>query len=62
MKLNLFAGRTLNDINQYPVFPWILKYEDDADSTINLENELLYRNLSLPIGAIDKVLNNYYYT
>lgn len=24
MALNLMAGRTFNDITQYPVFPWIL--------------------------------------
>jgi hypothetical protein len=24
MALNLMAGRTFNDITQYPVFPWVL--------------------------------------
>ena len=24
MKLNMAAGRTYNDIQQYPVFPWVL--------------------------------------
>lgn len=25
MRLNALAGRTYNDLSQYPVFPWILK-------------------------------------
>jgi hypothetical protein len=30
MALNLMAGRTFNDITQYPVFPWILAdYESE---------------------------------
>jgi hypothetical protein len=30
MALNLMAGRTFNDITQYPVFPWILSdYESE---------------------------------
>ena len=24
MQLNTFAGRTYNDLSQYPVFPWII--------------------------------------
>jgi hypothetical protein len=24
MRLNTIAGRTFNDLSQYPVFPWIL--------------------------------------
>ena len=31
MQLNVLAGRTYNDLNQYPVFPWILAdYTSDA--------------------------------
>ena len=30
MFLNTIAGRTYNDLNQYPIFPWVLtNYEDD---------------------------------
>jgi hypothetical protein len=25
MQLNTLAGRTYNDLNQYPVFPWVLQ-------------------------------------
>ena len=33
MILNTFAGRSYNDINQYPVFPWIIK--DYTSKTID---------------------------
>lgn len=36
MRLNIIAGRSYNDINQYPVFPWVLA---DYDSpTLDLSN------------------------
>ena len=47
MILNKLAGRCLNDLSQYPVFPWILKNFEKFD----LSNPAFYRNLSLPIGA-----------
>ena len=54
MKLNTYAGRSFNDVNQYPVFPWILA--DYTSPSLDLEpNELnekqIFRNLSRPIGA-----------
>jgi hypothetical protein len=31
MYLNTMAGRTYNDLSQYPIFPWILKdYDSDV--------------------------------
>ena len=51
MLLNTYAGRTFNDLNQYPVFPWILK--DYTSETLKL-NEDIYRDLSKPIGAINE--------
>lgn len=31
MRLNIIAGRSYNDINQYPVFPWVLcNYTSDT--------------------------------
>ncbi|KAL7706511.1 Neurobeachin [Lotmaria passim] len=47
--LNLLAGRTLNDITQYPVFPWILS--DYTSSELDLTNPATFRDLSLPMGA-----------
>jgi hypothetical protein len=47
--LNLLAGRTLNDMTQYPVFPWILS--DYTSSELDLTNPTTFRDLSLPMGA-----------
>jgi len=50
--LNTCAGRSYNDINQYPVFPWILT--DYKSSTIDLDDPRVYRDLSKPIGALNE--------
>ncbi|KAM3606165.1 uncharacterized protein V6R79_011883 [Siganus canaliculatus] len=49
MHLNTIAGRTYNDLMQYPVFPWVLA--DYQSETINLSNPLTFRDLSKPMGA-----------
>ena len=41
----------LNDLNQYFVFPWILR--DYSSGYIDLANPDCYRDLSKPIGAIN---------
>jgi len=51
MRLNSLAGRTYNDLGQYPVFPWILK--DYTSATLDLDDETIYRDLSKPIGALE---------
>ena len=60
MWLNIFSDRSYNDINQYPVLPWILSdynseiindkifFECKKDS-----NDKIFRDLSLPLGMID---------
>lgn len=49
MHLNTLAGRTYNDLMQYPVFPWILA--DYKSETLNLANSNTFRDLSKPMGA-----------
>lgn len=49
MHLNSFAGRSYNDLTQYPVFPWILCDYDSEE--IDLEDPSIYRDLSHPMGA-----------
>jgi len=51
MLVNTAAGRTYNDLTQYPVFPWILN--DYSSNELDLENPLVYRDLSKPIGALE---------
>ncbi|ETO24354.1 hypothetical protein RFI_12806 [Reticulomyxa filosa] len=49
MFLNTLAGRSYNDITQYPVFPWILR--DYESEVLNLANPSIYRDLTKPMGA-----------
>ncbi|MGH0120505.1 UNVERIFIED_CONTAM: hypothetical protein FKN15_066829 [Acipenser sinensis] len=51
MQLNTIAGRTYNDLSQYPVFPWIL-YDYSSD-TLDLDNPAVFRDLSKPIGVVN---------
>ncbi len=47
--LNFIAGRTFNDLAQYPVFPWVLT--DYSSSKLDLKDPSIYRNFEYPIGA-----------
>uniref|UniRef100_A0A8C4XCF7 Neurobeachin-like protein 2 n=1 Tax=Erpetoichthys calabaricus TaxID=27687 RepID=A0A8C4XCF7_ERPCA len=51
MQLNTIAGRTYNDLSQYPVFPWILC--DYSSDTLDLDNPSVFRDLSKPIGVVN---------
>jgi Beige/BEACH domain/WD domain, G-beta repeat len=51
MSLNRMAGRSFNDLTQYPVFPWVLS--DYASDTIDLSDPRVYRDLSKPVGALN---------
>ena len=51
MQLNTLAGRTYNDLNQYPVFPWIVADMDSA--VLDLEDPASFRDLSRPVGALN---------
>jgi len=50
MILNKYAGRSFNDLSQYPIFPWIIS--NYTNSSINLGDRKIYRPLELPIAAI----------
>lgn len=52
MHLNTVAGRSYNDINQYPVFPWVLT--DYKSASIDLQDPAVYRDLAKPIGALNE--------
>lgn len=38
------SGRTFNDLNQYPVFPWVITNYDSEDLDLTLPSN--YRDLS----------------
>lgn len=51
MWLNTIAGRTYNDLTQYPVFPWVIA--DYDSTTLDLSRRTTYRDLSKPMGALE---------
>ena len=51
MLLNKYSGRTHNDVNQYYIFPWILK--DYQSERIDLQDYQIFRDLSKPMGALN---------
>jgi len=58
MFLNSISGRTMNDLNQYPVFPWVISnYEsDELDLTIASN----FRNFAQPVGALNAKRAEYF--
>ncbi|XP_033860360.3 lysosomal-trafficking regulator-like isoform X8 [Acipenser ruthenus] len=62
--LNKHAGRSFNDLMQYPVFPFILS--DYTSETLDLSETTIYRNLVKPIAVQskekeDRYVDNYKY-
>ncbi|XP_061930480.1 lysosomal-trafficking regulator isoform X3 [Apis cerana] len=62
--LNKLAGRSYNDLMQYPVFPFVLA--DYISEKIDLNNLKIYRNFKRPMAVQDKkneqhYINNYNY-
>lgn len=49
MLVNTMAGRTFNDLTQYPVFPWVLA--DYTSDELDLDNPASFRDLTKPMGA-----------
>ncbi|XP_055684442.1 neurobeachin isoform X17 [Lutzomyia longipalpis] len=58
MFLNTIAGRTYNDLNQYPVFPWVLTNYESRE--LDLSQPSNYRDLSKPIGALNPSRRAYF--
>lgn len=51
MLLNTLAGRSYNDLTQYPVFPWVLA--DYTSQNLDFNKSTTFRDLSKPVGALD---------
>lgn len=49
MMVNTMAGRTFNDLTQYPVFPWVLA--DYTSDELDLSNPKSFRDLTKPMGC-----------
>ncbi|XP_034031730.1 neurobeachin-like protein 1 isoform X2 [Thalassophryne amazonica] len=52
MQLNTIAGRTYNDLAQYPVFPWILA--DYSSEELDLSDPQVFRDLSKPVAVLNE--------
>uniref|UniRef100_A0A8C2FTQ3 Neutral sphingomyelinase (N-SMase) activation associated factor n=1 Tax=Cyprinus carpio TaxID=7962 RepID=A0A8C2FTQ3_CYPCA len=51
LHLNNLADRSVNDLSQYPVFPWVIS--DYSSTELDLLNPASFRDLSKPIGALN---------
>ncbi|GAB7359792.1 hypothetical protein MBLNU230_g6961t1 [Neophaeotheca triangularis] len=49
MLVNTMAGRTFNDLTQYPVFPWVLA--DYTSDELDLTDPKSFRDFSKPMGC-----------
>lgn len=49
MLVNTIAGRTFNDLTQYPVFPWVIA--DYTSEELDFSKPSTFRDLSKPMGA-----------
>lgn len=49
MLINTMAGRTYNDLTQYPVFPWVIA--DYTSEELDLADPRTFRDLSKPMGC-----------
>lgn len=58
MRINIAAGRSFNDMSQYPVFPWVIS--DYTSSVLDLSNPITFRDLTKPIGALDESRLEYF--
>lgn len=58
MYLNTVAGRTYCDLNQYPVYPWVIVNYESDELDLNLASN--YRDLSKPIGALNPTRKSFF--
>ncbi|KAL8857610.1 MAG: hypothetical protein Q9178_005775 [Gyalolechia marmorata] len=49
MHINTVAGRTFNDLTQYPVFPWVIA--DYKSEELDLTDPRSFRDLTKPMGC-----------
>jgi len=47
--LNAAAGRSVNDLSQYPVYPWVIS--DYTSAQLDLSSPAAYRDLAWPVGC-----------
>ena len=50
--MNIYSNRSYNDINQYPVFPWIIT-DYTSESVPSFDTENFIRSMGKPMGMMD---------
>ena len=50
--LNMFAGRSFNDLSQYPVFPWVLS--NYTTQHVDFNDKTQFRDFNKPVGTFNK--------
>ncbi|XP_059485723.1 lysosomal-trafficking regulator isoform X2 [Neocloeon triangulifer] len=58
IQLNKMAGRSFNDLMQYPVFPFVLS--DYVSPRLDLASTTIYRNFEKPMAVQDKKNEQHY--
>jgi len=58
LALNSAAGRSFHDLSRYPVFPWVIA--DYESAKLDLTKEATFRDLSKPVGALNKERLEYF--
>ncbi|KAG7359797.1 Beige/BEACH domain containing protein [Nitzschia inconspicua] len=56
--LNSAAGRTVQDLSRYPVFPWVIA--DYSSAKLDLTKKETFRDLTKPIGALNEKRLEYF--
>ena len=51
MWLNIYAGRSFNDLTQYPVFPWLITNYSEESQEVSIKDNL--RPLNIPMGMMN---------
>ena len=52
MIINILAGRSFNNVSQYPIFPWLIR--ETQKDTLNLADQTVYRDLAVPSPALSE--------
>jgi factor associated with neutral sphingomyelinase activation len=60
LALNSAAGRSFHDLSRYPVFPWVIA--DYESAKLDLTKESCFRDLSKPVGALNRDRLEYFQT
>ncbi|CAF4960642.1 unnamed protein product [Rotaria sp. Silwood1] len=59
LQKKFYLGRTYQDLNQYPIFPWVIA--DYESEKLVLNSPSTYRDLSKPVGTLNPIRKSFFY-